>query len=545
MTHEPDQHGLDLFDQNASAVRGFPNAMLGYDKKAVDEYIRDLERQLSLAKHQMREVQRELTAANLRVDDTDFSKLGAHTANLLKVAEAQAGRARRQRAQAGPRRCWSEARRKSEVERRRAPRPPRPPRRRRQEGIASLKGLRDRPGAPDRPRARRRPHRGPGPPRGRRPAPRPVPGRCRAAGRRPARQARREAGPPSAPAAEREAAEARAEPRASASRPWPPSDRARVAPTEQMTAATPRRAPLRGRLLTALDQRPAEDLRSGQQAAYAEAEDIKADAIAEAAAHRGEARAPTPMRSCAETDAELVARNEQLKRDNRHLRRAQAGAAHPVGAAVVIGNGDGERVPRGRADRPDPILPRRDARCRSPTSRRRPRTWRPPTRSRGHDHRDEPRGSAGRRRPTARSRRSRRRRRERPPTRGPERETTAPAPNVRPAPGRFPQVPPGTGRCGGAAPREPLTPPDPTPSRLALAAAANRPHQPAVPLAVPDRLPADPGRHGGVRHLLGAGRGAAERPDPRRPGPVPRAGAQPAGRVAAPANGRPARRWRS
>ena len=91
MTHEQDHHGLDLFDENASAVRGFPNAMLGYDKKAVDEYIRDLERQLSLAKHQMREVQRELTAANLRVDDTDFSKLGAHTANLLKVAEAQAG----------------------------------------------------------------------------------------------------------------------------------------------------------------------------------------------------------------------------------------------------------------------------------------------------------------------------------------------------------------------------------------------------------------------------------------------------------------------
>ena len=50
--------------------------------------------QVSLAelidmRHQLREVQRELTAANLRVDDTDFSKLGAHTANLLKVAEAQ------------------------------------------------------------------------------------------------------------------------------------------------------------------------------------------------------------------------------------------------------------------------------------------------------------------------------------------------------------------------------------------------------------------------------------------------------------------------
>ena len=92
MTQEQqDQSGLDLFDETASAVRGFPNAMLGYDKKAVDDYIRDIERQLSLAKHQLREVQRELTAANLRVDDTDFSRLGTHTASLLKAAEAQAG----------------------------------------------------------------------------------------------------------------------------------------------------------------------------------------------------------------------------------------------------------------------------------------------------------------------------------------------------------------------------------------------------------------------------------------------------------------------
>ena len=44
MTNEQDQHGLDLFDQNASAVRGFPNAMLGYEKKAVDDYIPTPER---------------------------------------------------------------------------------------------------------------------------------------------------------------------------------------------------------------------------------------------------------------------------------------------------------------------------------------------------------------------------------------------------------------------------------------------------------------------------------------------------------------------
>ena len=65
---ETEETGLNLFDERASAAGSFPHAMLGYDKKAVDDYIRDLERQVTLAKHQLREVQRELTAANLRVD---------------------------------------------------------------------------------------------------------------------------------------------------------------------------------------------------------------------------------------------------------------------------------------------------------------------------------------------------------------------------------------------------------------------------------------------------------------------------------------------
>ncbi len=90
MNDKPDQHGLDLFDRKASAVGGFPNAMLGYDKKAVDDYIRDLENEANVAKHQLEEVRRELIAANLRIDDTDFGRLGTHTASMLQVAEAQA-----------------------------------------------------------------------------------------------------------------------------------------------------------------------------------------------------------------------------------------------------------------------------------------------------------------------------------------------------------------------------------------------------------------------------------------------------------------------
>ena len=84
----PGASGLDLFDEKASA--SFPTVMRGYEKRAVEEYVREMEQQLSTVKHSYRELQRELTATSLRNDDTDFSKLGGHTASLLKVAESQA-----------------------------------------------------------------------------------------------------------------------------------------------------------------------------------------------------------------------------------------------------------------------------------------------------------------------------------------------------------------------------------------------------------------------------------------------------------------------
>ncbi len=87
---DPESRGLELFDEKASAVRGFLTVLRGYDKKAVDDYVRDMEQQLAVTKKRYREMRRELTAASLRNDDTDFSKLGAHTASLLRVAESQA-----------------------------------------------------------------------------------------------------------------------------------------------------------------------------------------------------------------------------------------------------------------------------------------------------------------------------------------------------------------------------------------------------------------------------------------------------------------------
>ncbi len=314
MTNEQDSHGLDLFDETASAVRGFPNAMLGYDKKAVDEYIRDLERQLALAKHQMREVQRELTAANLRVDDTDFSKLGAHTANLLKVAEAQAGDLL-QKAQGRARAMLDEAR--TEADRTRA-QASQTAEEARQEGIASIKVLRDdlesqttreldaaRVEA-DGLRAAADEHRST------------VLADAHQQATALVEAARREAAA-LREAVEREVAEARAAAATEREQALAAFHAEHAQVSEQMTAATDRARTRSEELLAALSQ-ASEDLRGRQQAAYAEAEDIKSGAITEAEAIRAKAKADAEAK-LADTDAELVARNERLKQDNRHLRQ--------------------------------------------------------------------------------------------------------------------------------------------------------------------------------------------------------------------------------
>lgn len=85
-----DTSGLDLFDETASAVHGFPQALRGYDRGAVDAYVREVESQLARAKAQIREQHRQLRDAGTRVGDTDYEQLGAHTRGLLRAAEAQA-----------------------------------------------------------------------------------------------------------------------------------------------------------------------------------------------------------------------------------------------------------------------------------------------------------------------------------------------------------------------------------------------------------------------------------------------------------------------
>ncbi|MFT4294896.1 MAG: DivIVA domain-containing protein [Micropruina sp.] len=88
MSQQPEETvGLDLFDETASAAGSFPHSMLGYERQAVDAYIRDIERQLSSAKRKVRSLQRQLAT---KVDETDYSRLGTHTGDLLRAAEAQA-----------------------------------------------------------------------------------------------------------------------------------------------------------------------------------------------------------------------------------------------------------------------------------------------------------------------------------------------------------------------------------------------------------------------------------------------------------------------
>lgn len=88
MSQQPEETvGLDLFDETASAAGSFPHSMLGYERQAVDAYIRDIERQLSSAKRKVRSLQRQLAT---KADETDYSRLGTHTGDLLRTAEREA-----------------------------------------------------------------------------------------------------------------------------------------------------------------------------------------------------------------------------------------------------------------------------------------------------------------------------------------------------------------------------------------------------------------------------------------------------------------------
>ena len=102
MSTSDESTGLNLFDEKASAVGNFPTALRGYDRSAVDDYVRSLEGRVVQAGRQDAEWQRrisdlqdQLTAAKKELDErppgvVDYSSLGARAGHILKMAEEQA-----------------------------------------------------------------------------------------------------------------------------------------------------------------------------------------------------------------------------------------------------------------------------------------------------------------------------------------------------------------------------------------------------------------------------------------------------------------------
>ena len=94
--HDESSTGLNLFDGPSAASSGFPTTMLGYDRQAVDQYVRETENRIVELKVQLREQTLATSHAQEQAGTTDFGRLGAHTRGLLEAAEAQAAELVRQ-----------------------------------------------------------------------------------------------------------------------------------------------------------------------------------------------------------------------------------------------------------------------------------------------------------------------------------------------------------------------------------------------------------------------------------------------------------------
>lgn len=96
----PDNTGLNLFDDTASAAGNFPTALRGYDRSSVDEYIRTIENRFVEARRQAEALEVQLDEARTELDELrrlaepqpepDFGGLGGRATDLLRVSEEQA-----------------------------------------------------------------------------------------------------------------------------------------------------------------------------------------------------------------------------------------------------------------------------------------------------------------------------------------------------------------------------------------------------------------------------------------------------------------------
>src|SRR5687768_6144897 len=83
----------------ASAAGNFPTALRGYDRSAVDEYVRMLEgnmvqarRKAAQREQQLTALQNQLSASNDKFapENVDYSNLGGRANDILRLAEEQA-----------------------------------------------------------------------------------------------------------------------------------------------------------------------------------------------------------------------------------------------------------------------------------------------------------------------------------------------------------------------------------------------------------------------------------------------------------------------
>ncbi len=123
-----DNTGLGLFDDAASAVGNFPSALRGYDRNAVDDYVRSLEGALVGTRRRTAELEQQLAALSSQLDEArqaasevDYTNLGGRASDILRLAEEQA-RETLDRANVDAERVREEARREADLTRQNAAR---------------------------------------------------------------------------------------------------------------------------------------------------------------------------------------------------------------------------------------------------------------------------------------------------------------------------------------------------------------------------------------------------------------------------------------
>ena len=95
-----DNTGLGLFDDAASAVGNFPTALRGYDRTAVDDYVRTLEASVVQSRRRASQLEQQISGLQDQLaghaekghggHDLDYSNLGGRANDILRLAQEQA-----------------------------------------------------------------------------------------------------------------------------------------------------------------------------------------------------------------------------------------------------------------------------------------------------------------------------------------------------------------------------------------------------------------------------------------------------------------------